>query len=161
MLVRRRSGAHWLDAPAVLSRWLVGYSGVVRPRLLIGGYRTQDADPPALEARLAQQMPAQISWAFGGGAATQRLTGHYRGELTVVHAIQPPADLHRTLRAIRTEQRPSLVLLKAPGPLLLQGIQPCTAHPPLVYQELLCVGDDRAREAAADLRERYLKDSLS
>jgi hypothetical protein len=161
LLVRRRDKPSWIDTRALLERWLVGYAEVVRPRLFLGGYRTQDPDPMQIEKLLDAQMPADVAWAFGGGAAAYRLTGHYRGEATVLHVAAPPADLARRLRAVRADQNHSFVVLRAPGPLLLQGTMPHTAHPLLVYSELLCAGDERAREAAAEVRETLLQEVLA
>jgi hypothetical protein len=163
LFVRRRANSNWIDTRALLERWLVGYAEVVRPRFLVGAYRAQDPDPIRFEKQLEVQMPRDTSWAFGGGAAAYRLTGHYRGESSLIHVSDPPADLPRRLRVVRADHdpKPSLVLLRAPGPLLLQGVAPRTAHPLLVYTELLCAGDERAREAAAEIRDTRLKELLA
>ena len=161
LLVVRRSGEDWLDTQAVLDRWLVGYTEVVRPRLMVGGYRTQDTDPDQLEHHLERDMPKGLAWGYGGGAAAYRLTRHYRGETTVIHVMKPPSDLGRALRAVRSDQNPSLIVLRSAGPLLLQGSVPGIAHPLLVYSELLGTGNERAREAAAEVRERYLRERLA
>jgi hypothetical protein len=162
ILVRGRAKATWVDTRALLERWLVGYSEVVRPRFLVGGYRAQELDPIALEKLIEAQMPVDTAWAFGGGAAAYRVTGHYRGESTVVHVAEPPADLSRQLRVVRVDsnQKPNLVMLRAPAPLLLQGVTARTAHPLLIYTELLYTGDERAREAAAEIRETQLREIL-
>lgn len=163
LFVRRRRNLNWVDTRALLERWLVGYAEVVRPRFLVGRYRAQDSDPIELEKRLETQMPPDIAWAFGGGAAAYRLTGYYRGESTLVHVGDPPADLARRLRVVRVDpnHKPNLELLRAPGALLLQGVALRTAHPLLVYTELLCTGDERAREAAAEIRETRLQELLA
>jgi hypothetical protein len=163
VLVRGRAKRTWVDTRALLERWLVGYSEVVRPRFLVGGYRAQESDPIAFEKWIEAQMPVDTAWAFGGGAAAYRLTGHYRGESTVVHVADPPADLPRRLRVVRVDsnQKPNLVLLRAPAPLLLQGVSARTAHPLVVYTELLYTGDERAREAAAEIREAQLREVLA
>jgi hypothetical protein len=163
LLVRRRAKANWVDTRALLERWLVGYSEVVRPRFLIGAYRAQESDPLALEKRIEAEMPVDTAWTFGGAAAAYRLTGHYRGDSTVVHVADPQADLPRRLRLVRVDDqpRPNLILLRAPAPLLLQGVTAHTAHPLLVYTELLYTGDERAREAAAEVRETQLREVLA
>lgn len=142
---------------AVLDRWLVGYANAVRPRLLIGRYRTEDLDPSGLEHRIEKVFGTDAAWAWGGGAAAMRLTQHYRGETTIVHLANPAPDLPRRLRAQRDATGP-LVLLKAPGRLAFDGAVPRTVHPLLVYTELLTSGDDRARETALEIRQRYLGD---
>ena len=68
----------------------------------------------------------------------------------------PPADFTRRLRLLpaRTGE---LAVLAAPGPLAYEGEVPRTVHPLLVYGELLAGRDDRAREAAAEVRTRFLR----
>lgn len=140
----------------VLDRWLAGYANAVRPRLLIGRFRTQDADPGQLERRIEQTLGDETGWAWGGGAAAMRLTKHYRGETTILHVARQVPDLPRRLRALRHADGP-LVILGAPGPIAFEGALERTIHPLLVYTELLNTGDDRARETALEVRERYLE----
>ena len=42
--------------------------------------------------------------------------------------------------------------------LALATIQPRTVHPLLIYGELLVTGGEREGEAAAEIRERYLRE---
>jgi len=142
---------------AVLDRWLAGYTNAVRPRLLIGRYRTEDKDPQELEHRVEDVLGKDAEWAWGGGAAAMRLTQHYRGETTVLHVANPPADLRRRLRAQRDADGP-FVLLNVPGRVAFDGVLPRTVHPLLVYTELLTTGDERARETALGIRQRYLEE---
>ncbi len=144
-----------VNPKALLDRWLAGYAHVVRPRMLLGRYRTQDADPEQLERRVEETLGEELAWAWGGGAAAMRLTQHYRGETTALHLALPMPDLPKRLRALRDPQGP-LLLLTVPGPVAFEGALPRTVHPLLVYTELLTSGDERAREAAAELHARYL-----
>jgi len=146
----------------------------LRPRLLIGYYRAAEKDPKELERRIerALELPGETqpdiqwtddwagrenTWAWGGTAAAFRLTGHYRGDQTVLHMDHPPADFARRLQLLpaRTGE---LALLAAPGPLAYEGATLKTVHPLLVYAELLAGRDDRAREVAAEVRTRFLRD---
>lgn len=139
---------------ALLERWLAGYGDLLRPRLLLGRYRGPDDDPLALESRVEETLKKERGWAFGGTAAAYRLIQHYRGATTVVHLDRPHPDLPRRLGVLPAEDGP-LVLLGVPGPAALAGPRPRVAHPLLVYTELLVAGEQRARETAALLRERY------
>ena len=85
-----------------------------------------------------------------------RLTKHYRGEETVLHVDTPPADLANRFRALPAQGGP-LTILRLPGQIGFEGILPRTAHPLLVFTELLTTGKERAREAAQKIRERYLE----
>lgn len=140
----------------ILDRWLVGYANAVRPKLLVGRYRTQDADPGQLERRIEQTLGKEMDWAWGGGAAAMRLTKHYRGETTILHVARETPDLPKRLRALRDADGP-LLILEVPGPIAFQGRLERTVHPLLVYTELLNAGHDRARETALEIRERYLE----
>lgn len=137
-----------------LDLWLAGYATSVRQGLLVGTYRTQDADPDARERRVGPILDKAGSWRWGGGAASHRMTGYFHGEKTVVHLADPPADLQRRLRAVLAQEGP-LIVLRSPGPKGLEGITPDTAHPLLVYTELLTDGSERARDAAQELADRY------
>jgi len=137
-----------------LDLWLAGYATSVRPSLLIGTYRTQDVDPAALETRIAPILDKCCEWRWGGGAAAYRMTGHFRGERTVVHVAEAPADLPKKLRVIPYRSGP-LAVLRSPGSSGFKGIIAGTVHPLLVYTELLTDGSERAREAAQQIAERY------
>lgn len=150
---RRR---HLLDPGTLLDRWVAGYATVVRPRLLVGRYRTSDVNPEALEERVEKAIGDTATWAWGGGAAAMRLTKLYRGEETVLHVDVPPGDLVKRLRALPAEDGP-LTILRVPGRIALEGALPRTAHPLLVYTELLTARSARAREAAQEIQERYLR----
>jgi hypothetical protein len=139
----------------LIDRWLTGYADVLRPKLLIGRYRGNDEQPTAIERRIERTLDGKIRWCFGGAAAAFRLTKHYRGETTVLHVERPVPDLTREIRVLPAADGP-LVLVRAPGPVGFAGPKPHTAHPLLVYTELLLAGGEREREAAADVRERYL-----
>jgi hypothetical protein len=145
-----------MDPRRILEQWLKGYETQMRPRLMIGRYRTPDEDPEALERHIAEVFDEKMAWAWGGGAAAHRLTGYYRGLETVVHVPNAPnVDLMKALRALRANDGP-LIILKAPGPIAFESEAPRTVHPLLVYTELLFQGDKRAGEAATEVQKRYL-----
>ena len=145
-----------LDRQTLTDRWLTGYATVVRPRLFIGNFQTPDDTPATLEDRIQETLGTDVAWVWGGGAAAMRLTGFYRGETTTLH-VEKWTDAHtKRLRGLPAPNGPLVVLL-APGNLAFDGVVPHTAHPLLVYTELLTVGKARAREAAAELQTRYLQ----
>lgn len=139
----------------ILDLWLKTYGTLVRPKLLIGRYRTRDGDPEGLEHRIEDTFGEEVTWAWGGGAAAQRLTGYYRGPDTVVHLQEPDFDVPRRLRALGADDGP-LILMRAPAPIAFEGVQPRTVNPLLVYTELLFTGDKRACEAAEEIRKKFL-----
>lgn len=144
-----------LDPKTLLDRWMVGYE-TLRTRLLMGRFRTQDPTPAALEERLEKELGNDIKWAWGGGAAAMRMTKHYRGEETVLHVLSSTADLPRRLRALPAADGPFMIQ-RTPAKTAFEGAVPQTVHPLLVFAELMAGGNPRAREAALEIRERYLK----
>jgi hypothetical protein len=143
-----------VDPRALLNRWMVGYE-TARTRMIMGRFRTQDPNPAALEERLEKELGNDIKWAWGGGAAAMRITKHYRGEETVLHVLNPTADLPRRLKALPAADGPFMIQ-RTPAKTAFEGAVPQTVHPLLVYAELMASGNPRAREAAIEIRERYL-----
>lgn len=155
-LILRDKGGRRIARPTVLmDRWLAGYADKLRPRLLVGRYRAALSDALALEKHVEGTLGNRLNWAWGGAAAGYRLTRHYRGETTTLHVATHPATMQRQLNLLPARDGP-IVVLGVPGPLGLEGPAPHVAHPLLVYTELLVEGDERAREAAEEIRSRYL-----
>lgn len=157
LLVRTRTARRIANEGLLIDRWVQGYADVLRPRLLLGTYRTQ-MDPPELEREVQRlertRGDAAGRWAWGGGAAAHKLEGHFRGELTVIHLERPWPELPKQLKAVRAEEG-NLVLLGVPGPAAFPiGADAALhlAHPLLVYAELLAMNHERAQEAATELR---------
>jgi hypothetical protein len=154
-VVRTKSKRHIVRRDDLVERWIAGYAETLRPQLFAGRFQTPDKDPPSLEERVAGILGQEASWAWGGAAAAYRLTKHYRSDETVLHAQTASGDLPKRLKAL-PQREGRLILLGVPGPLAFRGKAPHTVHPLLIYTELVLTGSDRAREAAAELRERFL-----
>jgi hypothetical protein len=155
ILVRTKSKRHLVRRDDLIERWIAGYAETLRPQTFAGRFQTPDKDPPSLEDRVAGLLSRDERWAWGGAAAAFRLTKHYRSDETVLHVAAASEDLPKRLKAIpHTAGR--LILMGVPGPLAFRGQVPHTVHPLLIYTELVLTGSDRAREAASELRERFL-----
>lgn len=152
----RQERFHWFPErwDEALAMFVSGYASSLRGKLLVGRYRTSDAAPDACEKRLEKVLGSGEDWAFGGGSAAARLTGHYHGPHTTVHMAAPSPQVLRALRAVPDRDGPMLIL-RSPGPVGLRGPSPHLAHPLLVYAELLHEGGERAREAASEILERW------
>jgi len=155
VIVRTKSSRHLVRPDDLVERWIAGYAETLRPHLFAGRFQTPDRDPPTLEHRIAGILGEARTWAWGGAAAAFHLTRHYRSHETVLHMESAPPDLPRRLRAI-PHSSGQLSVLGVPGPLAFRGPVPRTVHPLLVYTELVLTGSDRAREAASELRSRFL-----
>jgi hypothetical protein len=150
-----REGRRLLQPKIALDRWLAGYNALVRPKLLVGRFRTNDPRVGALEERIEHELGDTVQWAWGGGAAAMRLTGYYRGTDTLVHIAHVVRDFGKRLKAIPAEGGP-LIVLRVPGRVAFEGIKPRTVHPLLVYTELLFAGTERDRAAAEEIAHQFL-----
>ena len=155
-LIERSSGTPVARRRELLDRWLSAYADVVRPGWQVGRYRTKATDPEELERQIETIWGDQV-WALGGGAAAWRMAQFYRGGDTVLHVGSVPTDMIRQLRAIPAPDG-AFTLLRTPGTVAYDGVGPHIAHPLLVYSEMATSLDPRMREAADEIRERFLKD---
>jgi hypothetical protein len=157
-LVVRKGRAEYAWVPHqmrhALERWLSGYLDVVRPKLLVGRFRARETDVEALERRVTEELGSEEHWCWGGSTAGYRLTRYYRSGETVLHVADGLIDAPRRLRALPARDG-NLVVLRLPGPVALEGLVPNTAHPLLVYSEMLAEGSERAREAAEEVLKLY------
>ena len=158
--VRYRNRAILLpkDESHFIQRFIAGDSRTALPCafFLSWGACVMEQNPAALENRIEKTLGETPAWAWGGGGAAMRLTKHYRGEETILHVETAPPDLPKRLRALPAQDGP-LTILRAPGKIGFAGVLPRTVHPLLVFTELLTTGNERAREAAQEIRERYLE----
>lgn len=138
----------------LLDRWLGAYADIVRPAWLRGRYRTRAKGPEELEKHLESVWQGH-RWVFGGGAAAWRMANFYRGLDTVVHVETMTSEILREIRALPADDGP-LIVLETPGNVAYDGQSPRTAHPLLVYSELMVSRDPRMREAGTDLRRQFL-----
>lgn len=157
LATKTRTRWHPRRQPDALALWLHGYETTVRPSLVLGTYRTRDANPALLERSLARALAETgvSDFRWGGSAAGFRITGHYRGERTVVHVKTAPRGLPTQLQSL-PDPRGNLILMDAFGTLNWEP-ETDTAHPLLVYSEMLNEGTERAREAAAELYAEHLQ----
>ncbi len=142
-----------LERGELQQRFATGYLDMLRPRLLVGRYRTQNADPNLLEPQLEAALTGVTGWAFGGATGAFRLTRHYRDDVTVLHTTgrELPEDLRLRIRAVPARDG-NLVVVRVPTALWLEGPAPHVAHPVALRAELLAGGNlERAREAIARL----------
>lgn len=133
-----------------------GYAASLRPVWMRGAFRAQERDLAELEQRIAAGLGNRVTWAWGGGAAADRLIHYYHGPTTVVHLAELPGELPHELRLLRAQDGP-LILIRTPCPAAFTSKVEHVVAPPLVYAELIYAGDDRALETAAMIRDEYLK----
>lgn len=156
VLVKTRGGLRWVPGKRkqAFDLFLLGFPMLI-PVLTVGQFRAKQHTAEAIEADLAPRLDALGEWRWGGGAGAARLTGYYRGDRTIIYTRDPDPAAVRQLPLV-PDVRGDVVLLRAPGPLAFEGPKADVVHPLLVYADLLNEGDDRAREAAAEIYDAYL-----
>lgn len=154
------SGNTWAvaDRKAIHDRFLLGYSQVLRPHLVIGRFRSPDRRVEDLLKRVGSVAARlKLAWALTGSAGAYELDRFYRGEDTVMFIDEWTSDIAKELRLLPDPHGP-VALLRPFGSLFLwpRRTGRPVAHPWLLYAELLHNGEPRAIEAAEVLRESYL-----
>jgi hypothetical protein len=142
--------------PEIIDRLVAGYSQILRPKLLQGRYRCQEPDVDRFVERLSREAASRkIPYALTGGPAADAMQRLYRSSDVPVFL---DAAHQRSLRLLPDRTGP-VVLLKPFGDLVYwREFDGKTVAPPwLVYAELLTGSDPRAREAAEELRQEFLK----
>jgi hypothetical protein len=162
ILLRSRGTIRWAPGGRKLALdWLVAGIPVLATSTLIGRFRAKTTNLRELEEELTGGLASLESpWRWGGGIACQHLTGFYRGDRTVVYIHRPNQESTRPLTRLPLIPDPNgpVALYNAPGPVAFQGPVDAVVHPLLVYLDLLGEGDDRSREAAAEIHHKFLGD---
>ena len=161
-VLRSKTGWRWteLGRREALETFVSAYSTTLFPALLIGRFRARETSLPALEAAVSDALAAKATWRLGGGAACQRLTKYYRGDQTLVYIDELPPNTARELRLVSDRGGP-VIFARLPGSSALISPDKATVHPLLVYADLLRENHDRAREAAKDIYERYVRELVT
>jgi hypothetical protein len=135
---------------------LAGFSTTLVPPLLLGRFRARERDVGALERRLEQQLPVG-QWRWGGGAACERLTHHFRGDRTIIYLDEiAAAGVSARALALVADPAGPVSLVRRPGPVAFQSPHPETVHPLLAYADLLAEGDERARDGAREIYDAHV-----
>ncbi len=137
---------------------LRGYELVLRPKLLIGRFRSAERDSDVTIAKIREALAElSIRWSLTGGPAAFALQSFYRGPELPIWVDSFPDSLRRKLRLLPDRVGP-LIFLRTFGqvPFWKKVNGTMLAHPWLIYCELLCSQDPRAHEAAQELRREFL-----
>jgi hypothetical protein len=162
ILVRKGQGLAWRPRGRRegLDVLVSGFTSTLQPNLALGRFRPMEQNVARLEASLESTLGEARAWRWGGGAASQRLTGHYRGDRTHVYVLGAlPPDLGKALRLL-PDPNGNLSFALCPGPLSFEGPRPDAVHPLLAYLDLLSESEQRAREGANEIYDRFLAKEL-
>jgi hypothetical protein len=122
----------------------------------VGRFRAREQNVEKLEAELGRRLDAIGEWRWGGGAAAQRLTGYYRGDVTTVYLREASASVASRLQLI-PDAGGTVVLMRSMGSLVFEAPDPTVVNPLIVYVDLLLEGHSRARDAAGEVFRRYVQ----
>lgn len=159
-VLRRGEGSfHVMDRRSLADQFVDGYSRLLRSHLHIGRFRALEREPErllGLIARLARR--DGLGWAVTGAPAAFALQRFYRDDQVPVFLQELRPEAQRELRLVPDREGPVLLFRgfgthyawREAGDLWV-------AHPWLIYAELVHRGEPRALEAAAQIREEYLK----
>ena len=145
------------DPKGVADRLLSGYRQILRPRLVIGRFRSPESDIESFVERLRNEARSdRFRYALTGGLAAYQLQRFYKGEGGAAFVAPNQTSLPKMLRLLPDRDGP-IALLKAFGEIVYWRSAGRTnvAHPWLIYAELMAASDPRAHEAAEELRKEF------
>jgi hypothetical protein len=135
-----------------------GYCEVLRPRLVLGRFRSPEAKSEEFQARLRTDLDSLgVRFSLTGGPAAELLQHFYRGPEIPLFVGQWTIEFQKRLRLLPDRQGPVVILRAFGEPVFWRDVGSLTvAHPWLIYAELMNSEDPRAHEAAEELRREFL-----
>jgi len=152
---KTRSGLRIMRHDELMDRWLEGYKSIVKPNLIIGRYQTPFVKIDERENTIERTLNhSDKLWAWGGLSAAWRILKYYRDDTTILHGYWLAPRFFSEIRALQAADG-HLIVLKSIGSITFRGARPHTVHPLLIYTQLLTSKDERARETALELKDRF------
>jgi hypothetical protein len=138
-------------------RVVSGYAQVLRPKLVLGTFRSADKTAESFLKRLPARLPSGVKYSLSGGPAADHLQHFYRGPEVSLFLKPSTRAVVRQLRLLPDREGP-VTILNAFGDLVFwEERQHHTLAPPwLIFAELLSSKDPRAHEAAREFRREFL-----
>jgi hypothetical protein len=158
LLRQSKSGFHIVDRSVLHDELLQGYERALRPKLVLGRFRSPDVEPEGVIDRVRSSFSdSSVKWSLTGGPAANLLQRFYRGVDVPLFVETLPDVTRRRLRLLPDKTGP-LTFLNSFGTLPfwkeIEGVM--VAHPWLIYAELMSSPDPRAHEAAQEIKSQYL-----
>jgi hypothetical protein len=151
-------GFHIRDNAELPEELLRGYELALRPKLLIGRFRSPVSHVDDMLASVREAFAEHsIRWSVTGGPASYALQKFYRGLELPVFIDSFTDQLRRKLRII-PDKSGQLIFLRSFGtvPFWRETGPLPLAHPWLIYSELMYSSDPRAHEAAEEIKREFL-----
>lgn len=147
------------DAPRLLERWSDAYAAKLRPRILLGRFRSSFGEE---FTRILEEVGSKSKLkdiVVGGEYAGDRLTGYLRARALNLYVPADRANAVRRALRLAPSQQGNIDLYEAFAQSLGEPrgrSKLAFAHPVLVYAELLATDDPRCGETALRLKEKHL-----
>jgi hypothetical protein len=157
LLVRKKELYQLGPSTLLAARLTEGYSQILRPKLVLGRFRSLEKTTEAFLARLRRNTPSGIRYSLTGGPAAALLQHFYRS-LELPLFVEPSTrSAAQQLRLLPDREGP-ITLLRAFGETVFGPKKGghTLAPPWLIYAELLGTADPRAQEAAEEFRREFL-----
>ena len=136
-----------LQRELLLKQWVEAYARTLRPKLLLGRYRTE------MNQWWTELDPQEYGLVLGGEPAAGRLTKYLRPETVTVYGAKADPRFLLDFR-MRVDARGPVEVLKRFWN--FEEEDAALAPLPLVYADLLAIGDARCLETANLLYERII-----
>ena len=133
----------------LLEQWTQAFARTLRPRLMVGRYRTLEPD------WWRHVKPGEYGGVFGGEAAAAILTGTLRPGVVTVYLPEPQGRFILANRLVTAADGTAEIRQKF-WPFEYPWEHRHLAPPLLIYADLLATGDARCLEAAQRVYEEYL-----
>lgn len=131
----------------LLKQWAEAYARTLRPKLILGHFRTDQ------EQWWAKVQPTKYDLAFGGEVAADRLTRALRPETVTLYGEKADPRLLIDYKLKKDPGGPVEILERFWGfPTENNGLTP----EPLIYADLLNIGDARCLEAADRIYKKII-----
>lgn len=148
-IAERNHRRRLIERERLLDTWAEFYADTLRPKLELGRFRSPQPD----WWRAATPLAHGAMW--GGETAGALLTGHLRPEVTTVYAPTLPKEL-MVARRLSRDAGGDVEIRHSFWKAGLASPRPDVVPAPLIYADLLAVGDSRCAETAELVRARYL-----
>lgn len=139
-----------LNPQRLLQQWAMGYARTLRPRLVLGRYHATD------QAMWGKLDPAKYDYVLGGEAGEARYTGYLRPQTLTLFGERIEKRFLTDNRLYPDPDGEVEVLKRFWN---FTGVDEPLAPVPLIYADLLWLGDTRCLEAA-EVVYRKLKDGF-
>lgn len=153
LLVKSDGKRRLVNKENLLSKWCIGYTERLRPKLMIGKFSTEQLD------LLNKINPVDYGFLWGGEMAAAKLTSYLKPQLMSLYAENEMPILQLKYR-LKRDIDGNIELLKKfwnfDTDIHKQNVVPCI----LVYADLLSSFDERNQEAAEIIYDKYIKKQM-